>query len=322
MPHVIDDAPRPCSWALAAQAGQTTADSLAAPLVGLDDEEGLRVPPGLSPVVDVHVHLFADRLFDAIWRWFEVHGWPMRYKLYAGEVLDFLTKRGVQHCVALHYAHKPGMARTMNEFMAHLVAEDSRVTGMATVFPGEPGAVQILADAFDAGLEGVKLHCHVQAFSPDDPRLHEIYELCVQRNRPLVMHAGREPKSEAYPVDPYELCAAERTERVLVDHPKLKLVIPHLGADEFAAHRRLLERHDNLWLDSTMMCAGYFPLQGAQSLVQARPDRIMYGTDFPNLPYAWDRELGGILSYDLSDAQLEKLLTLNAAELYGLTFSE
>ena len=36
------------------------------------------------------------------------------------------------------------------------------VTGLATVLPGEEGAAKILTDAFDTGLRGVKLHCHVQ----------------------------------------------------------------------------------------------------------------------------------------------------------------
>ena len=52
-------------------------------------------------VIDAHVHLFPDRMFDAIWRWFEQHAWPMRYQLYAQEVARFLLSRGVSRLVAL-----------------------------------------------------------------------------------------------------------------------------------------------------------------------------------------------------------------------------
>src|SRR5207245_667266 len=153
------------------------------------------------------------------------------------------------------YAHKPGIARGMNQFMAGLCAGEPRITGLGTVFPGESEAVAIVREAFALGLCGIKLHCHVQAFAPDDPRLHEIYAACAQAGRPLVMHAGREPSSPAYPVDVYALCAAERVERVLKDHPRLQLCVPHFGADEFDAYLRLLERHENLWLDTTMLGA-------------------------------------------------------------------
>ena len=78
---------------------------------------------------------------------------------------------------------------------------------------------------------------------------------------------------------------------MLKDHPTLKLCVPHLGADEFDAYARLLERYDNLWLDTTMAVAGYFPMALPARLLHVRPERILYGTDFPNIPYAWDREL-------------------------------
>ena len=148
------------------------------PLPPVDDEEGAEIDPSLpvprSSVVDAHVHLFPDRLFEAIWRWFDVHGWPIRYKLKTPDVIAFALARGVGHIVALHYAHKPGIARGMNAYMAEIVRTTARVTGMATVMPGEPDARRILEDAFASGLRGVKLHCHVQCFAPDAPELAEI----------------------------------------------------------------------------------------------------------------------------------------------------
>jgi hypothetical protein len=49
-----------------------------------------------------------------------------------------------------------------------------------------------------------------------------------------------------------------------------------------------------------------------------RPERILYGTDFPNLPYAWDREIRLLRNYKLSDATLARLLGETARDLYGL----
>lgn len=81
---------------------------------------------------------------------------------------------------------------------------------------------------------------------------------------------------------------------VLRGWPTLRLCVPHLGGDEFDAYFRLLERHDSLWLDTTMVMADYFEGVGRHiCFIEARPapERILYGTDFPNPPYAWDREI-------------------------------
>ncbi len=268
-------------------------------------------------VVDGHVHLFPDRMFRAIWRWFDAYGWPVRYKLDAPEVLRFLFSRGVARVVGLHYAHAPGLARMMNAYMAELVRAEPRLTGVATVLPGEPGAVEILEEGFALGLSGVKLHCHVQCFSPDDEKaLFPIYELCERRNKPLVIHAGREPASDALKCNPRELCSVDRTERVLLAFPKLRMVVPHLGADEFDGYERLLERHENLYLDTTMMLADYFPeLPSFVRLLAARPDRIYYGTDFPNLPYAWDREIIRIAK-SIPSAVLPQVLGTTALSIF------
>lgn len=289
---------------------------LAQPMPALDDAEGARVPTSLPPVVDAHVHVFSDGMFEAIWRWFDAHGWPVRYRLFARDVIDFLLSRGVEHAVLLHYAHKPGIARGMNELVAELARDEPRVTGLATVFPGEPGARQILEDAIALGLAGVKLHCHVQCFSADAPEVEDVARTLEEHDLPLVIHAGREPKSPAYRCDPHQICSADRTEALLRSYPKLRVCVPHLGADEFAAYARLLERYDNLWLDTTMALAGYFPVLDPWDLVEMRPERVLYGTDFPNLPFAWDRELARITARGLKEPALAALLGETARALY------
>ena len=286
----------------------------------LTDPEGARVPSDLPRVVDAHVHLFPDRLFDAIWRWFHEHGWPIRYPLYSDALIAFLTERGVTHMMGLHYAHKPDMARGLNAYVAELAARHDAVTGLATFHPADADATDILEEAFAAGLRGVKLHCHVQAFPIDDPRLDDAYRLCAERGMPMVVHAGRAPHSDAYPVDPRTICAAERVDRVLTRHPHLKLCVPHLGADEFEAYARLVRKHDTLWVDTTMAISGYLPTQVEAPLncFGSRLERVMYGSDFPILPYAWDRELRVLRDAKLPPAALEGVCHRNAEALFDL----
>ncbi len=294
-----------------------TTDLLTTPLPALDDEEGPHLPDGLPPVTDAHVHLFPDPMWEAIRGWFDRHGWPVRYRMPNAELVDYLLDRGVDHIVALHYAHRSGMARSLNAQLAEFCAERPQVTGMATVMPGEDGARAILEEGFALGLAGVKLHLHVQGVDPASDEMQVVYRTCADHDKPLVMHAGKEPRSPAYPVDPHEICSADRIERVLTDYPALRLCIPHLGADEYDAYESMLGRFGNLWLDTTMMLAGYFDLPEPWHFLRQFPERILFGTDYPNIPYAWDREVRRIAQAGLTAEQLEAILGGTARALYG-----
>jgi len=291
-------------------------------LPSIHDEEGAAVPEGLPMVVDAHVHIFPHEIFAAIRHWFDEHAWRIRYQLTTCEVFDFLLSHGIARVVALQYAHKPGIAETLNEYMTRKCREfPGRITGMATVFPGEDGAERILQKAFDSGLSGLKLHAHVQCFDMNADEMNPLYGLCQSNGKPIVMHVGREPKSEAYRCDPYEICSADKLRRVLIDYPRLRVCVPHLGFDEISEYRKLIEEYDTLWLDTTMALTDYFPIKEAVDLKRYRLDRVMYGTDFPNIPYAWDRELKWLSRSGLSDADLEWLLNKSASTFFKLDIS-
>jgi len=54
------------------------------------------------------------------------------------------------------------------------------------------------------------------------------------------------------------------------------------------------------------------------NLSEMRSDRIIFGTDFPNLPYAWDRELKNLVRMNLPATTLTKILGANACEFYAI----
>jgi len=292
---------------------------LKTPLPAVHDAEGVEVPGLLPKVVDAHVHVFPEDLFRAIWKWFDEFGWPVRYQMSSQEILDFLLSRKVGHVVAFQYAHRPGISRSLNQYIASLCNRfPGRVTGMATVFPGEEGVRDILAEAFTSGLQGVKLHAHVQCFYMNSREMGLIYDICSSERKPLIMHAGREPKSPGYSCDPYLICKAEKLERVLKEFPDLKVCVPHLGADEFLAYKGLIEKYDNVWLDTAMAVTDYLPGENPVALTEWRSDRIMYGSDFPNIPYAWDRELKELAAVFQDEKTLKRILGGNAINFYSL----
>jgi len=287
-----------------------------------DDRENNTIPGGIPKVIDAHIHIFPTHIFNAIRRWFDENAWHIRYQLSTSEVFDFLLSHGVSHIIALQYAHKPGIARNLNHYMKEKCQQyPHRITGMATVFPGEKNADMILKEAFDLGLGGLKLHAHVQCFRINSDDTYLLFDICQSKNKPVIIHAGKEPKSVAYRCDPYKICGADKVERVLNDFPNLKICVPHLGFSETYEYQKLIEKYDTLWLDTTMALTNYFHIEERVELKHYRIERVFYGSDFPNIPYAWDRELKWLRDSSLSDYEMERILNKNATEFFNLNVS-
>ena len=135
---------------------------------------------------------------------------------YAGYPCELVPARaaiaaaGVTRCWSLPYAHKPGMARDLNRWMAETFADDAMVVAGATVHPGDDVADEI-AEALDVlGLRVVKLHCSVGDFTPDDPRLDPLWRRVSATGRPVVVHAGHAENGQTTPA---ELAPLERVAR-------------------------------------------------------------------------------------------------------------
>jgi predicted TIM-barrel fold metal-dependent hydrolase len=284
---------------------------------GVAREERRRAAGLLEDVTDAHVHLFPDAFLAALWRWFDAHAWSIQFRAGAEAALEALAAIGTSRVVAMVFSHKPDAARYLNRWLAELCRAAPQVVGVGTVLPGEPDARAIVHEAIAVhGLRGIKLHCHVQKMSIDDPRVLEVLGECAALGVPAVVHSGRQPATTAYGIDPLAICGVDRTRRVLEALPDLRLVVPHLGADEFDAHLALLDQHEHLYLDTAMSCGEYFADRPRIEEVAQKAHRILFGTDFPIIPYEADRELRLLARRIVDDRALEHLLRGTAATLW------
>ena len=269
-------------------------------------------------LVDAHVHLFPDRLIAAVRRWFDTHAWDIQYRLSVEECIATLRGGGVDHCVALPYAHKAGIASALNDFtLAVAAASDGLVWPCCTIFPGEEGNAALLDAALPGPFRGVKIHCHVMRIAPDDPALDCVWEASARHRKPVVIHCGPEPSLPGYGVDTRAVSGAARLRRALDRHPGAIAVVPHLGVDESDLFEAMLRDYPGLYLDTTMAVSGYFDYAPDIEIVRRHPGRILYGTDFPNLPYEWEREVKVLRALRLPPAEEALVLGGNAARLFG-----
>jgi len=118
-------------------------------------------------------------------------------------------------------------------------------------------------------------------------------------------------------VDPRAVSGADRLQRALDRHPDAIAVVPHLGFERHAPIRGDAAAYSDLYLDTTMVVGGYFERQPDVDILRRHPDRILYGTDFPNIPYEWTGSCAPLRAMNLPAEDEAKILAGNALRLFG-----
>ncbi len=277
-------------------------------------------PEDVSPMlpgqmIDFHVHLFPDRFFDAIWRFFQEHlGKQIQYKLYYRECIDTLRERGVGPIVYSNYAHKKGVAGILNDWNLRVLEEIPELYCFAPYHPDDDDALLMAQRMLDhPKILGFKLQCVVQQLSPCDDRLFPLYEMILERKKRILLHVGTGPvRGSAF-------VGTEHFKKVLDRFPDLPANIPHMGGLEFEAFLRLLDHHPGLCLDTSYSFVPHTPYQfnlGNEFLEKYR-DRIVYGSDFPNLIHRREDEIESLLHLGLSSDFYAKVFHGNGLALIG-----
>lgn len=277
---------------------------------------------GLPGLIDIHVHFMPQRVLDAVWRYFddgpEHYGrrWPITYRLPEQERVATLRALGVRVFPALLYPHKPGMAASLNEWARGFAARTPGCLPTGTFYP-EPAAADYVRDALEAGTRIFKAHIQVGAYDPRDPLLDPVWGQLADAGTPVVVHCGSGPLPGAHTgPGPFG--------EVLARHPRLTAVVAHAGGPEYLEHAELAERYERVYLDTTMVGTAYMdeiaplPREAVRRFGELR-HKVLLGTDFPNIPYAYAEQLSALEAFDLGDDWLRAVCWHNAAHLLGVT---
>jgi uncharacterized protein len=266
------------------------------------------------PVIDIHTHLMPERLFRAVRAHLRANLWHPFYDAPTEELVQTLLDAGIRRFVFMPYAHREGMSRSLNHWVANVETTFSpHAVGFATFHPDDEGLLPELVDeAFvRLALRGAKLHPQVGRFALDDARLYPLYERAIDSGRVLTIHAGRRP-------EPSEHVGARLFGRLMRRFPGLQVVVAHAGADEFDAFFDLCGLYDGVYLDTAMVFNKYLGGPPPIERVLEFQDRVIFGSDFPNIPYRLETALRTILDLRLGRALEEKLLCTNAARVLKL----
>jgi uncharacterized protein len=276
---------------------------------------------GLDGLVDVHTHFMPEQVLRRVWGYFDrirhPDGSPMWPIVYRGDEparLTTLRSFGVKAFTSMVYPHKPGMAVWLNEWAAAFAHAQPDCARTATFFP-EPGVDGYVADAVEAGTRIFKAHLQVGAYDPRDPLLRPVWARLAAAGLPVVVHAGSGP-------EPGPFTGPGPFGEVLDRHPELVAVIAHMGLDEYADFLALALRHPRAHLDTTMAFTDFMERVAPYpphllDVLAAHPQRVVLGSDFPNMPHPYAHQLHALERLGLGSAWLRAVCHDNGARLLG-----
>jgi predicted TIM-barrel fold metal-dependent hydrolase len=277
---------------------------------------------GLPGIIDVHTHFMPKNVMDKVWQYFDSQGpligreWPITYRADEQHRMATLRAFGVRRFTSLVYPHKPDMAAWLNQWAVDFARNTPDCLATATFYP-EAEAKRYVAHAIGAGAQIFKVHIQVGSFDPNDPLLDEVWGMIEDAAVPVVIHCGSGPV-------PGEYTGPERVAKLLTRYPRLVLIIAHMGMPEYSQFLDMAEQFDEVRLDTTMAFTPFvestmpFPPADRDRLY-ALGERILFGSDFPNIPYTYADALQYVVDLPgIDDTWRRNVLHDNAARLFGV----
>lgn len=169
-------------------------------------------------------------------------------------------------------------------------------------------------------------------YGPSDPRYVPYYRLAAKYKIPVVFHTGDTFSTRAK----VRLAHPLLVDDVAVDYPEIRFVLAHFGNPWLVDAAEVVYKNENVWADLSGLlvgeehhfrtdAAGNPPADSAWALFRNdfhkafrftdKPDRFLYGTDWPLAPMAGYRKfVESFIPREHHDLVFDK----NARALFGL----
>jgi uncharacterized protein len=137
--------------------------------------------------------------------------------------------------------------------------------------PRQPGYAEEAAEFLEhPKFLGVKMHPLLDGYHPNDPTVHPVAELLVEREMPVLIHCG-------HPIFtlPWSI------EELAVEFGELRIVLGHMGHGNIIyinGSIDVAERNPNVYLETSGM-----PMHTKirEAVERVGPSRVLYGSDTP-----------------------------------------
>ena len=150
---------------------------------------------------------------------------------------------------------------------------------------------------------GLKLHPLIDGYLPNDPSVHPMIELILERDQPVLIHCGHPIFSLPWSI-----------EELAVSFPAAKIVIGHMGHGNVVYINGSIEvarRNPNVYLETSGM-----PMHTKirEAYERVGPTRVLFGTDVPfHHPLV---EITKVRVSGLDDDAVDRVLSRNGRLLF------
>lgn len=238
------------------------------------------------------------------------------------------------------------LAQIVNDSYAKVIAERGQYYSAFGTLPlndPEASVAELARGASELGLQGFQLFSNVNGVALSDERYWPLYEKAAALNLVFIIHPTSPVGVEAmtdYWLMPLlgftfdtSLAAAKLIFSGVVERfPQIKWVLCHAGGtlpylaerldrgyEAFKECRENIDRSPSEYLKDFYFDTVNFDPQAMQLAVDfAGPDQILAGSDYPHQIGSLEKMIAVIEALDLSEADKEKVRSINAQKLLGL----
>jgi predicted TIM-barrel fold metal-dependent hydrolase len=234
--------------------------------------------------------------------------------LTAEQIVERMDRAGIQKLM-LSAWHRPGQWIHHNDDVAKMVNQyPERFVGVAAVNLQKPlEAVRELERAVkELGFKALRVIPWLWNLPPNDKLYFPLYVKCIELDIPFctqVGHTGPLAPSETGRPIPY-------LDEVALTFPELKIVGGHIGypwTDEMIG---LAWKHENVFIDTSAYLPRYYPPQLIHYIKTYGQDKVLFGTNFPQLPL--EKCVQQASELGLSEEIQDKFFWKNAARVFKL----
>ena len=256
---------------------------------------------GILLIIDAHLHLpcYDDTLLTLSDK--------------KERLMDDLSKAGVSGAIVIADSELSSAIGTPQECV-ELFSDTDNIFIMGSISPlidYENRLAQLDKYLTSGLIIACKLYPGHEAYYMDDPRLNNVFQLCIKHDVPLAVHTGWDEAQYNHPK--YFAAIAQA-------HPELRLVICHLYWSDIDLCYDLTATYPNIYYDISSLAyeKEYFKKarDSLDRIAKINPERILFGTDYGMCSIQDHIDL--VNSLDISTDSKNFIFCENAIRLYKL----
>lgn len=263
--------------------------------------------------IDYHTHIFPDKLAKPAMDALAAESGDYRPVTDGTlkSLLESMERANISASLVANIATKPSQMMPILEFCKQIKSD--RIHPFVSFHPSNDtyDVEEMLGDAHQFGIRGVKLHPMYQNFDIDDKYMYGFYELIAGMGLQIMFHTGYDM---AFPGNTQG--DVERVRKTANWFKDLTIVCTHVGGWKQWDRIACLRDCRNVYTETSLTLTEIPDEEFVKALSFFDEDRVLFGSDSP---WADQKEMvERTLRLKIPDRMKEKIMWRNAGRLLGL----